>query len=166
MWVVGIYFSLPPCLFLSSCSLVFLSSSCLPVFPPPRPPAIQSRRTLLASGCSRSSVDSGSPSLQGRVIIIIILLLLPPLHPSLLLLIRPPPPTSSLLQWRPMEANGIQWSPTDSNGTPRPYEANPACSGGACRIRFMGGGRGPMKRILHARGEHAGFASWGEAAAP
>ena len=31
---------------------------------------------------------------------------------------------------------------------------------------FMGGGRGPMKQFPHARGEHAGFASWGEAAAP
>ena len=79
-------------------------------------------------------------------------LLLPSLQPSLLLHILPPPPTSSLLQWRPMKANGIQWSPTDSNGALRPHEANPACSGGACGIRFMGGGRGPMKRFPHARG--------------
>ena len=26
-------------------------------------------------------------------------------------------------------------------GRPRPYEANPACSQGACGIRFIGGGR-------------------------
>ena len=67
-------------------------------------------------------------------------LLLPSLQPSLLLHILPPPPTSSLLQWRPMKANGIQRIPMEPCG--------------------------PMKRIPHARGEHAGFASWGEAAAP
>ena len=63
---------------------------------------------------------------------------LPSLHPSLLLLILPPPPTSSLLQWRPMESNGVQRIPMEPHG--------------------------PMKRIPHAPPEHAGFASWGRGA--
>ena len=41
----------------------------------------------------------------------------------------------------------------------RAYELIPTCSRGACGLRFMGGGRGPMKQFPHARGEHAGFAS-------
>ena len=68
----------------------------------------------------------------------------------------------------PLESHGVHWSPMEitnmrdssRGGRPRLHEANPACLGGECGIRFMGGGRGPMKRILHARGEHAGFASW------
>ena len=39
------------------------------------------------------------------------------------------------------------------------YEANPACSRGACRIRFMRPRLPPMKEIPHAPREHAGFAS-------
>ena len=56
----------------------------------------------------------------------------------------------------PMESNEVQRVPMEPRG---PMKRIP-------HARFMGGGRGPMKQFPHARGEHAGFASWGEAAAP